>query len=115
MTLIELPGIVQERETNAFEKRAAQIKYIVNQMAERYDCVAICYVHSFEQKNQIDIMKGMGLKVPCMCWKGKCDSKARTLLEQLHEDEIDYQKQMIAWINKKGFERELAQNEKEKS
>lgn len=113
-TLIELPGIAQESRTNAFDEKMTQIKCIVNQMAERYDCVAIRYEHSFEQKNQIDIIKEMKLKVPYMRWKSNCDSKTKTLSEQLQEDEIDYQKRLFAWIDQKEFEKELMQNKRKK-
>ena len=112
--MIELPGIAQESRTNAFDEKMTQIKCIVNQMAERYDCVAIRYEHSFEQKNQIDIIKEMKLKVPYMRWKSNCDSKTKTLSEQLQEDEIDYQKRLFAWIDQKEFEKELMQNKRKK-
>lgn len=93
LTLIDFPrSVADDRKISVYEN-------IVHQMAGQYNCTVINYVPYFEKEHQLEKSKEKGLQVPCICWKGVRDYKAKTLLEQVQQDERIYQSYIIGFIN----------------
>lgn len=101
LTLIDFPRIITNCNTISSNKKTQQIKYIIEQLDMRYNCIAVNYMSCLDKTHQTDISKAIALRTPYICWNGTRDPSAKSLLDQVQYDETDYQKRIIELINEK--------------